>query len=161
VFDPETRNYYSTDNLYFYENFSHRIDALRHHDKRRDLLRRGEEQPYVLDDFDDDNATAVRSLYLDPDAKSPAADAWDAMMTDSSELTLGSSGFRPPAPSLEGAGRPTAPNLEGAARRNSDVGPLSDRSILAEQGRERLRQGVLIRPLRLLPVGREDPYIQL
>jgi len=36
-------NYYSTDNVYFYENFSHRIDALRHHDKRRELLRRGED----------------------------------------------------------------------------------------------------------------------
>ena len=94
---------------------------------------------------------------MDPDAKYPAADSLDAL-SDSSEPPVGLSGFRPPAPSLEGAGRPPAPRLEGAAPRISGVGPLSDRSILAEQGRERLRQGVLIRPLRLLPVGREVPF---
>ena len=76
MFDHETRNYYSTDNVYSYENFSHRIDALRHHDKRRELLRRGEDQPFVLNDFEDDNATAVRSLYLEPNAPPPRVDAW-------------------------------------------------------------------------------------
>ena len=70
VFDPETRRYFSTLNCYFYENFDNRKDALRHHDRRRDLLRKGLHQPLIIDDFADDseNATAVRSLHLDPDA---------------------------------------------------------------------------------------------
>ena len=32
------------------------------------------EQPIQLDDFDDPNASAVRNLYLGPDAPAPAAD---------------------------------------------------------------------------------------
>ncbi len=35
-FDPETRQYFSTDNVYFYELFVHWIDALLHHDSRRE-----------------------------------------------------------------------------------------------------------------------------
>jgi hypothetical protein len=158
VFDPETRNYYSTDNVYFYENMSHRIDALRHHDKRRELLRRGEDQPYVLNDFDDDNATAVRSLYLDPNASPPRVDAWGES-SDPPELSAGTTGGSTSIlPSTGPAVRPLAPRLEGAVSRSSEDGPLSDRSLLAEHGRERLRQGVLLRPLRLLPVGREAPF---
>lgn len=153
VFDPETRNYFSTDNLYFYENFSHRIDALRHHDKRRELLRRGEDQPYIVDDFTDENADAVRNLYLDPDALAPQGDArlLPSLSTPGDATTS-------PAPILEGATSALpASNLEGA-RNSSTNGPLSTRSISAELTRGILRQGVIIRPLRLLPVGREASY---
>jgi len=34
-------------------------------------MRRGEEQPIVMNDFDDETADAVRSLYLDPDVAAP------------------------------------------------------------------------------------------
>ena len=72
LFDPETRRFFSSVNVYFYENFTERIDALRHHDRRREFLRKGLPQPILLDDFDDPNATAVRSLYLNPDCPPPA-----------------------------------------------------------------------------------------
>ena len=72
VFDPETRRYWTADNVYFYENFSERQDALRHHDRRRALLKEGKPQPLVMDDFLDSNPDVVRSLYLDPDAPAPA-----------------------------------------------------------------------------------------
>lgn len=39
VFGPESRKYATVDNLYFYESFKHRIDALRYHDKRRALMK--------------------------------------------------------------------------------------------------------------------------
>ena len=71
VFDPEARRYFSTDNMYFYESFAHRIDALRHHDSRRKLLREGHEQPVQINDFDDENAHGVRNLFLHPDASVP------------------------------------------------------------------------------------------
>jgi hypothetical protein len=35
VFCPETRRYWTTSNVYFYEGFQGRIDSLRHHDQRR------------------------------------------------------------------------------------------------------------------------------
>jgi len=70
-FDPENRNYVNTANLYFNESFSHRVDALRHHDQRRALLKRGAEQPLQLDDFSDPNSDAVRALYFDPDTHPP------------------------------------------------------------------------------------------
>ena len=73
VFDPESRRYWTTSNLYFYESFHSRIDALRHHDQRRALLKKGIDQPVVMDDFADVNSQSVRNLYLDPDA-TPAPD---------------------------------------------------------------------------------------
>ena len=54
------------------KNFMGRIDSLRHHDQRRDLLKRGLDQPVVMDDFADSNSHAVRNLFLDPDAPNPA-----------------------------------------------------------------------------------------
>jgi len=82
VFDPESRRYYSTKNAYFYEDFSHRVDALRHHDRRRALLKKGKQGvvvdlPLVLDDFDDTDSSAVRNLYLDPDSPPPSLDTED------------------------------------------------------------------------------------
>jgi hypothetical protein len=70
VFDPETRRFTSSTNLYFNEDFKDRICALRHIDRRRALLRQGKEQPFVMDDFAADNfdkMDSVRNLYLDPD----------------------------------------------------------------------------------------------
>jgi hypothetical protein len=78
VFDPETRRYFTTANVYIYEDFSSRIDALRHHDQRRALLKQKAEQPIVMDDFADSNSTAVRNLFLDPDAPMPAAPSVEA-----------------------------------------------------------------------------------
>ena len=72
LFDPETRRFLSSVNVYFYENFNERIDALRHHDRRRELLQKGLPQPIILDDFDDPKSSAVRSLYIDPDSPPPA-----------------------------------------------------------------------------------------
>ena len=61
VFDPETRRYFSTANVYINEDFSSRIDALRHHDQRRALLKAKAEQPIIMDDFaDTQNSSAVR-----------------------------------------------------------------------------------------------------
>jgi hypothetical protein len=71
LFDPETRRFHSAINVYFYEDFSERIDSLRHHDRRRNLLKKDLPQPIVLGDFEDENSSAVRRLYLDPDAPPP------------------------------------------------------------------------------------------
>jgi hypothetical protein len=75
VFDPERRTYHTVGNCYFYEDFSSRVDALRHHDQRRALMRRGLEPPIILDDFQDVNSHAVRNLFIEPDAVSPAGAA--------------------------------------------------------------------------------------
>ena len=47
--------------------FSQRIDALRHHDRRRAMLRDNRDQPDQLYDFDNPCASAVRKRYLDSD----------------------------------------------------------------------------------------------
>jgi len=57
--------------LYFNEDFSSRVEALRHHDQRRALLKRDAEQPDIMDDFADPNSDAVRSIYLDPGSSLP------------------------------------------------------------------------------------------
>ena len=120
-FDPEDRNYINTSNLYFNESFAHRIDALRHHDQRRALLKRDAEQPLQMDDFADPNSDAVRALYLDPDAPQPSDDE-------------AASGGVP--------------------------GPLSPTTMAADLVHSRLTEGVVLRPLRLLPIGKEAPFTE-
>ena len=71
LFDSYSRTYHSAGDCYFYEDFSERVDALRHHDQRRALIRRGEDQPIVMNDFDDPNAEVVRTLFLVPDEVAP------------------------------------------------------------------------------------------
>ena len=41
VFDPESRRYSTIENVYFYESFKHRVDSLRHFDRRRKLMKAG------------------------------------------------------------------------------------------------------------------------
>ena len=71
LFDPEARTYYTHSDVVFYESFKHRIDALRHHDKRRALLKKGLDQPIFINDFEDENSDGVRNLFLHPDATRP------------------------------------------------------------------------------------------
>ena len=71
VFCPETRRYFLTNNAYFFEDMRHRIDSLHHHDLRRQMIKRGEEQPFALDDFHHDELAigdSARQLYLSPGA---------------------------------------------------------------------------------------------
>jgi hypothetical protein len=74
VFNPETRSYHTAVDLYFYEDFSHRHDALRQYDRRRMFVKHGLEQPISIDDYSYDpftNPSAVSSSFLDPDPATP------------------------------------------------------------------------------------------
>jgi hypothetical protein len=149
-FDPETRRFFSTGNCYFNEDFSHRIDALRHHDRRRALLKRNAEQPIIIDDFDDDsNADAVRSLYLPADAP-----------YQENEVVEPSTGREHHGAAADGGGvgeHSSAQPVQPDPSRFS-TGPLTPRAVTAERVRGFLREGVPIRPLRLLPVHSVAPF---
>jgi hypothetical protein len=158
VFDPETRRYFSTENVYFYESFQHRVDALRHHDKRRDLLKKGLEQPIVVDDFDMNhlaNLDSVRNLYLDPDAPPPPNPA-------ASEVPLAGSAANLEGASLEGVresaskGADTPPDGSVDVDVESDSrprGPLTEQAQRAARAKQVLSSGAMLRPLRLTRVG--------
>ena len=147
-FDPETRQYFSTDNVYFYESFVHRIDALRHHDSRRELMRQGKSQPLIIDDFDDENAVAVRNLYLSPDAPEPGVP----------ELSIAAPlPVKAPAQGKSPLQLPVDEVPLGFDIKRTG-GPLSDRSAAAERSREIIRSAALLRPLRLLVVGVEQEW---
>jgi hypothetical protein len=146
-FDPETRRYHSTANLYFQEDFSYRIDALRHHDQRRALLKNEEDQPVILDDFDDPNSSAVRSLYLDPDAP----------QMEELSFKNASLGGETSRESLA-AEEPDTPPTTTTPTSTITNGPLNETAIAAEHARGILREGVVLRPLRLQAVGVEAPY---
>ena len=64
IFDPERRSYEHSGNLYFNEDFSSRIDALRHHDRRRAMMRADLEQPIQLDDFDDPELSMMHYSFI-------------------------------------------------------------------------------------------------
>ncbi len=159
VFDPETRRYFSTENLYFYESFAHRIDALRHHDKRRELLKKGLEQPIVIDDFDIDPLSqldSVRNLYLDPET--PKLCDVTGRNSDSEGATPTSEGA---TPASKGVDVPDSPKKGGGERSESDgesdsrppQGPLTEHSQRAARARQVLQSGAMLRPLRLTRIG--------
>ena len=169
VFDPESRRYWTTSNLYFYESFHSRIDALRHHDQRRALLKKGIDQPVVMDDFADVNSQSVRNLYLDPDA-TPAPDF------HSTQPLLADGGARevPSLPSSGGAhgmkpnGAPiggVCPQRTSAERATDEIvptqqqiGPHSKLKAQEERARQAALRDVILRPVRLLAIGKEQKY---
>ena len=151
VFDPETRCYSTVNNIVFYESFRHRIDALRHHDKRRELMKKGETQPVQLDDFDYENAKGVRNLYLDPDPISPQPLVPKAQAGGRTSLEAG------PAAGDDNDNSPSAGEENDFEGRHVH-GPLSPRTLDAARARELMNSAELLRPLRLLPVGKEATW---
>ena len=159
IFDPETRKYRVVENAYFYENFSHRIDALRHHDRRRQLMKDGAEQPVVLDDFDgevDFHIDSVRNIYTSADQHDSVGIFGQAVAS-----SVGPTAPAATAPSLEGAAAPaaaTAPSLEGAAAAataapGSEGAPAAD----AAEGERKRTDGKgadWLRPVRLTRRGK-------
>ena len=145
LFNPERRSYEHSGNLYFNEDFSNRIDALRHHDTRRAMMHADLEQPIQLDDFDDPNASAVRNLYLSPDAPAPAADNSHGG-ADASPVVL-----------RGGAAASVVTDLHGGDADAGGVDQANDGPIpgvtAAGQIRGLVQDNVILRPLRLMPVG--------
>ncbi len=164
VFDPETRSYHSTGNCYFYENFMGRIDALRHHDQRRALLKKGLEQPVVMDDFADSNSQAVRNLFLDPDASSSADPSRASIPVPSQGLLSAQSGgvplvVRRDAKVVISEPRRSALELStDDARPGASTGPISSGAVAAERVKQLAQRDVMLRPLRLLAIGKEQLY---
>ena len=173
-FDLEKRMYVTVGNVYFYEDNSGRIDALRHHDRRRDLLRQGIEPPIVLDDFVDSNSHAVRQLFLNPNVPFQSVDVLQKPNELQNDVQLGGAeaehrllgGAAAEEPIIEE--QPPSPQLGGAAPRNSvkqgedgildqEQGPLSDNDMKAEKARAQIQEAIMLRPLRLTRVGKEQP----
>jgi hypothetical protein len=131
-----------------------------------------------MNDFADPNADVVRTIFLDPDAAAPVES--DDHQNPSSDDLLGGAdaaldaslggALVPSAVPLGGALVPSDASLGGAARRSASEratddsfpagpsGPLSRRSVVAERARQAAQQHVMLRPLRLLVVGKEAPY---
>ena len=131
VFDPEARRYSTVDNVYFYESFKHRIDALRHHDQRRALMKAGKVQPVQVDDWEDSNAQGVRNLFTNPDASENEKEKEKEDMSRTSEE--------------EDVSQEAESSAEATQTR-----PLDE-----DLAREVLQSAEVLRPLRLLPIGKE------
>ena len=156
VFNPERRSYEHSGNLYFNEDFSNRIDALRHHDTRRAMMHANLEQPIQLDDFDDPNASAVRNLYLKPDAPAPAADDSHGG-ADASPGVLHGGANASPGVLRGGAAVSAVTDLHGGdadagGDDHANDGPIPGVTA-AGQIRGLVKDNVILRPLRLMPVG--------
>jgi len=159
VFDPESRRYSTVNNIVFYESFKHRIDALRHHDKRRELLKNGVAQPVQLNDFEDENADGVRNLYLDPDPDVVAPKERDFLDPDPVSPDIP----KPKVPNKRAdGGLEMEPDTGGASAATPEIdtrkGPLSTRALDSARARNVLRSAEKLRPLRLLPVSKEAKW---
>ena len=159
LFDPISRSTDTADSCVFYENFSDRIDSLRHFDKRREMLKKGiaaEAQPIVIDEFSGSdvetvNRNAVRDLYLDPDEK----DVRHLLSDEDAKSAVGEQrlaahrhverlGLKNPHAEVQASG--------DAFQRSA---PLSRPSNTAAQIQEAVEQVVPVRPLRTSLVGKE------
>ena len=150
VFCPETRRYFSTNNAYFFEDMRHRIDSLRHHDLRRQMIKRGEEQPFVLDDFHHDDLAkgdSIRQLYLSPDAPIHSGKQDRSLIFGESQ-PLAKAAAEPADGSV-----PPMVGLEGATTHIPQRGPLSEENERAERARSILRSGAILRPFRTSAIG--------
>jgi hypothetical protein len=98
LFDPETRRYHASRDAYFYDNFMHRIDSLRHFDSRRKIMREGGNMAVAIDDFESDSidsSDAVRNLFMDPNyLPDPSAPPQDSTQTLTSLLDDESVSFK-------------------------------------------------------------------
>mmetsp|Transcript_37940 Transcript_37940/g.76675 ORF Transcript_37940/g.76675 Transcript_37940/m.76675 type:complete len:1384 (-) Transcript_37940:372-4523(-) len=144
LFDPENRRYLTHSDCVFYESFRHRVDALRHHDQRRALLKNGEAQPLVIDDFDDENAEGVRNLFLHPDAPKPRQENDDNIVpAPAAGEQQAAAEEQPTTTTTPEVSTPTAEHGEARAR---------------ARARNSLQSASILRPLRLLPVGTKVPF---
>ena len=113
-----------------------RIDSLRHHDQRRALLKKGLDQPVVMDDFADADIPSIRNLYLDPD--SPPRSVFS----------------KPEMPQVRGAPRSAA---EQATDDSAHAPPTTTREHrAADRARQAAVREVMLRPVRLLAIGKEQ-----
>jgi hypothetical protein len=170
-FDPEKRIYVTVGNVYFYEDNTSRIDSLRHHDRRRELIRRGIEQPIVLDDFVDSNSHSVRQLFLNPHLEELTVDVLEKPGEQGGVRLGGARGGQLGGAQAEepnDGGASSDEQREGASHGESvkqgvegkvfdQREPLSDIEIEAEKARQDIQNTILLRPLRLTRVGREQP----
>jgi hypothetical protein len=181
LFDPEIRRFHASRDAYFYENFKHRIDSLRHFDSRRKNMREGGDMAEAIDDFASDSidlSDAVRSLFMDPnylpDPLGPpqgSTQTLTSLLDDESVLRNHLSDTQPAAlreqshysayPLTASLREPAGPSLATPPplRERIDLplppvlrGGLSDDSTRAAKAHQLLIEGAILRPLRRLPV---------
>jgi hypothetical protein len=132
-----------------------------------------------MDDFADSNSSAVRNLFLDPDSPMPAAPDLDAVSprgvinpTPATMARLGGAAAQPETSSgLLGGALAPVPRRSSvkvsrapvdlptfATTTSTTAGPLTSRSVTAERAKRLAQQDVMLRPVRLLAVGKEQPY---
>ena len=157
LFDPESRRYFTHSDCVFYESFRHRIDALRHHDKRRELMKKGEAQPLVIDDFEDENAEGVRNLFLHPDAplEPSAPSAEDAVTARQANVDGSDTGVGEQRGAAEVAEAPQQQLQQLPAMAEADE---TREARARARARNALQSASTLRPLRLLPVGTKTPF---
>ena len=181
IFHPDTRTYEHSANLYFHEDMSPRQDAISFHDSQRALLKSGvnlDDLPVQSNDFADPNATAVRNLFIDPDTPAPVDKIYDysegehevcaspssisaTERVDTFSNTATHGGLHSSCDSSD-----SNPIRGGAAAsdvlgNDADAGGVNQANqaipthgvTAAGQIRGLVHDGVILRPLRLMPVG--------
>ena len=136
-------------------------------------MRQGIEPPIVLDDFVDSNSHAVRQLFLNPNTQFQEADVLQTPSELQGDVQLGGAeaehrqpgGAAAEEPAVVGA-HPSSAQLGGASHDSvkrgvvgglDQEGPLSDKGIATEKMRSQIQGTILLRPLRLTRVGKEQP----
>ena len=188
LFDPESRRYHASRDAYFYEDFKHRINSLRHYDSRRKILKAGGDMAVAIDDFEPDSinsSDAVRNLFMDPNylpdprlpprgSTAPLTSLLDgsreqSILSDSQPVSLREPLISPTDSSSASLREPGGPSILTPPHLGERVGlplapglggGLSDDSMRAARARQLLIEGAILRPLRLLPIGQETAYLE-
>ena len=114
----------------------------------------------------DSNSQAVRNLFLDPNtpARVPTPDPARAAQDAAAEPTGHHSREKSVDRTLPIVSRGPAASSRSAMETSTDdefptlQGPLSARAVSAEKARQLLQRDVMLRPLRLLAIGKEGDF---
>ena len=181
IFHPDTRTYEHSSNCYFNEDFSYRQDAISYHDTQRAQLKNGVDLAALqiqTNDFDDPNAAAVRNLFIDPDTPAPTDYDYDPSVIEEHQVCASPSisnnkrvdtfSHTTTNGDLHSSCDSSDSNtLRGGAAASDVLGSDADAGgvdqanqaipahgvTVAGQIRGLVHDGVILRPLRLLPVG--------
>jgi hypothetical protein len=149
VFYPNTRSYGFIDNGYVYESFAHRIDNLRHHDTRRELMKKGLDQPVVLDEFELDNTfqiDSVRNVFTSADP--PGLEGELGISGSEGEIRLLGDTVSEGASVSRGAAERAQ-----LTKKAQKFGPFAEVSLEKEKADQELRRVFKKRPVRVAAVG--------
>ena len=161
LFDMNKRRHFHASNVYFNESFDNRHNALHYFDQRRALADKEANQPLQVNDFDATSSLQVRNLYSSPIELSQRGSSSSTLVTATTQAAQSTASSQLPRSNVsnggEVSGHQPSMNNESNTQPASRVG-FSNGLQAAAKLADYEAENPLVRPHRVLPVGRVEKY---